>query len=341
MKKRSAKHNSMTCGQYVREHLIWGVLALFLYRQLLFRTLPGQSFTVSKLVFWVVVLVSLLVSCLCTCRRQRNTLHMAADLILPLGIYSMLAFWRDLPVGVAIGAGISLAAVMGYFAALALVPAGGVRPGGRTVAHRLRCGAAHVPLLASLGVGALSVALLVCSVFGNSMVLNRVPPTRDTPAAVDMVAFTADWPTLTAAQKLEQLQLAANDQQAALGLDFELNVALTTLPERSLAQYNHRTHTIAISLSALEAYDGAENLDSLCHEAYHAYQHQQVDVYTRLSPNLQQAENMQTSAAYAREFCHYKVYFASYDSYADQLCERNARTYALYAVAKYSGQREI
>jgi hypothetical protein len=24
-----------------------------------------------------------------------------------------------------------------------------------------------------------------------------------------------------------------------------------------------------------------------------------------------------------------------------QLCERNARTYALYAVAKYSGQREI
>jgi len=158
---------------------------------------------------------------------------------------------------------------------------------------------------------------------------------------VDMVAFTADWPTLTAAQKLEQLQLAANDQQAALGLDFELNVALTTLPERSLSQYNHRTHTIAISLSALEAYDGAENLDSLCHEAYHAYQHQQVDVYTHLSPNLQQAENMQTAAAYAREFCHYKGLFASYDSYADQLCERNARTYALYAVAKYSGQREI
>ena len=122
MKKRRAKHNSMTCGQYVREHLIWGVLALFLYRQLLFRTLPGQSFTVSKLVFWVVVLVSLLVCCLCTCRRQRNTLHMAADLILPFGIYSMLAFWRDLPVGVAIAAGISLAAVMGYFAALALVP---------------------------------------------------------------------------------------------------------------------------------------------------------------------------------------------------------------------------
>lgn len=27
--------------------------------------------------------------------------------------------------------------------------------------------------------------------------------------------------------------------------------------------------------------------------------------------------------------------------FADQLCERNARTYALYAVAKYSGQREI
>ena len=91
MKKRRAKHNSMTCGQYVREHLIWGVLALFLYRQLLFRTLPGQSYTVSKLVFWSVVLVSLLVCCLCTCRRQRNTLHMAADLILPLGIYSM--YW--------------------------------------------------------------------------------------------------------------------------------------------------------------------------------------------------------------------------------------------------------
>lgn len=66
-----------------------------------------------------------------------------------------------------------------------------------------------------------------------------------------------------------------------------------------------------------------------------------MDVYTRLSPNLQQAENMQTAAAYAREFRHYKGLFASYDSYADQLCERNARMYALYAVAKYSGQREM
>ncbi len=341
MSDRRTKHNSMTRGQYVREHLIWGVLALFLYRRLLFRTLPGQSYTTSKLVFWPVVLVALLVCYLCTCRRQRNTLHLAADLILPFGIYSMLAFWRDLPVGVAIGAGVSLVAVMGYFAALALVPAGGARPGGRTVTHRLRCGAAHVPLLASFGVGVLAVTLLVCSLFGNSMVLNRVPPTKDTPAAVDMVAFTTDWSTLTAAQKLEQLQLAANDQQAALGLDFELNVALTTLPETSLALYNHRTHTIAISLSALEAYDGAENLDSLCHEAYHAYQHQQVDAYTHLPSNLQQAENMQTAAAYAREFRHYKGHFASYDSYANQLCERNARLYALYAVAKYSGQREM
>ena len=43
MKKRRAKHNSMTCGQYVREHLIWGVLALFLYRQLLFRTCRGRA----------------------------------------------------------------------------------------------------------------------------------------------------------------------------------------------------------------------------------------------------------------------------------------------------------
>lgn len=32
---------------------------------------------------------------------------------------------------------------------------------------------------------------------------------------------------------------------------------------------------------------------------------------------------------------------AAAHTFADQLCERNARTYALYAVAKYSGQREI
>ena len=50
---------------------------------------------------------------------------------------------------------------------------------------------------------------------------------------------------------------------------------------------------------------------------------------------------MQTAAAYAREFRHYKGLFASYDGYADQLCERNARTYAIHAGAKYSGQREI
>ena len=169
MKKPGVKHNSMTRGQYVREHLIWGVLALFLYRQRLFRTLPGQSYTASKLVFWPVVLVALLVCYLCTCRRQRNMLHLAADLILPFGIYSMLAFWRDLPVGVAIGAGVSLAAVTGYFAALALVPAGGARPGGRTVAHRLRCGAAHVPLLASFGVGVLAIALLVWAFAGHKL----------------------------------------------------------------------------------------------------------------------------------------------------------------------------
>ena len=341
MNARSAKHNTMTRGRYVCAHLIWGVLALLLYRRLLFRTLPDQSYTASKLVFWPVVLVALLVCYLCTCHRQRNVPHLVGDLALPFGLYSVLAYWRDLPAGVAIGAGISLVAIFGYLLALVFVPTHGERSSGGQVAHRLRCGAPHLPLLAALGVGGLAAVLLVSSVFGNSMVLRRVPATRATPAAVDMTAFTADWPALTAGQKLEALQLAANDQQAALGLDFELNVALTALPENVLARYSHRTHTISVSLSALELYDGTENLDSVCHEAYHAYQHQLVEAYIRLPSGAQQTAQQQTVASYCREFRHYKGHRSGYDHYANQLCERNARMYALYAVAKYSGAKEI
>ena len=50
-----------------------------------------------------------------------------------------------------------------------------------------------------------------------------------------------------------------------------------------MACYKDRTHVITINIDHLEVDQAHDILDSLCHEARHAYQHRLCDVYDSIS----------------------------------------------------------
>lgn len=92
-----------------------------------------------------------------------------------------------------------------------------------------------------------------------------------------------EWSALSTPAKLNVLQTVVNIETYYLGLPHELNVITGPLPENTMACYKDRTHVITINIDHLEVDQAHDILDSLCHEARHAYQHRLCDVYDSIS----------------------------------------------------------
>lgn len=76
------------------------------------------------------------------------------------------------------------------------------------------------------------------------------------------------------------LQAVANIECRYLGISHELNVVAKDMEQGTiLGSYSDRTHTISVSVKSLMYDNPYELVDTICHEAYHAYQHCIVDMY--------------------------------------------------------------
>ena len=90
----------------------------------------------------------------------------------------------------------------------------------------------------------------------------------------------SDWFSLSFEEKLDVLQAVANIECRYLGISHELNVVAKDMEQGTiLGSYSDRTHTISVSVKSLMYDNPYELVDTICHEAYHAYQHCLVDMY--------------------------------------------------------------
>jgi len=148
------------------------------------------------------------------------------------------------------------------------------------------------------------------------------------------IFFDGSWQKCSQERKTTAIQIVANIECRYLGLPHELNVITTCLPENTLGSYDDKTHTIQINIGHFEDSEPIEILNTICHEAYHAYQNRLVDAYDDID---EQYKNMLF-------FYNVEQYKEEFESYSDgddfieyyiQTCEITARAYASDAVQEY------
>ena len=165
-------------------------------------------------------------------------------------------------------------------------------------------------------------------------------PTRQTETIANNIDTVCqlqeeEWETMSVQERLDVLQVIANIEASYLGLPHELNVFSAVMDETTGGYYTDATHSICINLEALSYGTAHEVLDTLAHEAYHAYEHRLVDLYEDVSPQQQKLLLFSTIAEYRFEFENYIDGDEDLYGYATQEIEMDCRRYAMFAVEDY------
>ena len=78
--------------------------------------------------------------------------------------------------------------------------------------------------------------------------------------------------------RIDVLQTVADIEAAYWGLPHKLTVITSRTAEHILGHYIDQTHTITIDTNHLQQGNSSDILETLTHEAYHAYEYRLADV---------------------------------------------------------------
>ena len=105
--------------------------------------------------------------------------------------------------------------------------------------------------------------------------------------------------------------------------------------ENLIASYRDNLHTICFNVDYLDTQSAEKSIDSICHEAQHAYQSRLVDAMHEVGEKNRDLQVFQRAALYEQEFNHYKTASKSFSGYYNQACETDARTYGKIRTQTY------
>ena len=342
-------NNTMSKAGFVFEHIFWGIISMIWFNNILFRSIEGLTFDQSRLFLWLSLIISAMLGIVLTWKKRRNNLSLFVNIIMPYELYSIISYRNTAPALLWSLAAISLLLSIAYVVLI-------FRPKIRTRARKETVIRARLvrSFLGTRTVGAccMSVMILVLgasSLFGilcfspSEVSAKRSYGEEVTIANnIEVVSQLEEekWSTLSTAEKLNTLQTVANIEAHYLGLPHELKVIAGPLSENTLACYNDGTHVITININHLEADSAHDVLDSVCHEARHAYQHRLCDVYDSISEDQRELLVFYNVQMYKQEFSNYVDGKDDAISYYFQWCESDARSYARESVMDYYSKIE-
>lgn len=145
-----------------------------------------------------------------------------------------------------------------------------------------------------------------------------------------------EWVLLSPQEKLNVLQVVANNEANYLGLH-ELTVVASNLHENTLADYNDNEHLITLDINHLYYGSPSDVLDSVLHESRHGYQYRLIELYLSTDRSLQSLRLFNETEVYISEFADYAdgEDEDTWVEYYTQQCERDAREYAAQGVQEY------
>ncbi len=342
----AVQRNTMGKVEFILDSLFWMILSYVWYKSILFKSLTGLELRQSKLVLWGMLLVLCGGGTLLCLRRGRNRVRILINAALPFCLYAALAYaaaLRGLVLATTITAAVLCVLCAAGMLARRIPPQADRR---QLMRLRLRAVAANTSLLAVLCLLPVVLVPGINVIFDTSLLQPSLPAavmeedTREEHTIANnmdtlLLLQQEAWVALDAVQRLDVLQTVANIEARYLGLPHELNVGASNTGEYTLGHYADATHHITVSLEHLMESHPLEVLDTVCHEAYHAYQHRVVDVFLQTDADGQRLRMFGNAREYALEFRQYADGEKDFEAYYLQACESDARSYGRDAVADY------
>lgn len=337
--------NTINLLEAVANHVFWILLAMLWYRAVFFIALPRISATWSKAILWSLVVVLSTAGWLSAAETERSTVSLVTDALLPYELYTVLAYHVYFPWLVWISIAISGIAVIILFGLVMFSP---VRDHSRKqsiIRRRLR----HAFVVSRVMVAACLLLLIVP--IGVRLVSGRgvletnvksVPANRESDewsarSNIDVLRLLEEkeWKQLSGQERLDVLGVVLNIEIRYLGINHELYLNSATIGGDTLAYYSHKGYEIVIDLDHLCSAEAVDALRSLCHECYHSYQYQMIDLYESVDVEYQDMIIFRYVEDYIEENAGHLDGSQNWLEYYTQTSEITARRYASEAVAEY------
>lgn len=325
----------MKKSEYVVYMLIWSVISMFYYKSLLFRTLDDYSLVQSNLVLWGIIAIFSAIGMSITFEKQRNFFGIFCIETVSYFCYTVLAYYdyRHGQVKILLRV---IFLIIGVLTILVFRKKGSFN-------FKLRQSLLNAYRITAMVV-ALSVILIGCGSLFKGKANSNISDTQCGYASDYTIAKNIEilqnlqeekWTYLSVDEKVAVLQTVANIEAHYLGLSHGLTVKVAILDSDTLGTYNDRKHRIQISLDEVKYYGALRCVKTVCHEAYHAYEYQLVQVYDEAADDMKALYIFRDAKKYKSEFENYIHGSEDYDAYYEQSCEEAARDYAYDAMLDY------
>ncbi len=328
-------NNTQSKGEYLTNNIFYCVLSFIWYKTSILRSMPNQTRANSVLVLVIMIGLSLAVGIPAGWKKHRNNFSVFANIALPFGLYNLITYYKTLPVLCTVITVVSLLLSLVYFCVILSRKIRNPEYSSEIIRKRIFHCLRGTRSIVTVGLMLIVVFLGANALLGNSLIHPKktaAVPTDNVAAsesADDTCIYKFDkntWANLTAKQKVTAMQEVADMQAQVLGINHELNISLKPLEDGLYGTYTDTDHTISINIDITD--DSYEVLETLFHEAYHAYQHRLCDAYDTLDEEYKSLDVFYNVRYYKEEFADYTSGDEDFSEYYCQKCETVARDYA-------------
>ena len=318
---------------YIKEHIIWSMLAFLCLKNLIFRCIPNCTYVESLIGFIIISLCVMTVGIAASWQRNRNYKNLIENILLSWGVFVCITYWdlynKQITNLLLVVLFVSL--VLSFIVMLRRINRKKYRQ--KIIIRRM----ANLTMLWKR-IAAISSMLLIIPIVSSSLIHGTVLNSKIEVTKVygDEHRMKANietisniepsrWKNQSMEDKLLIIQKIVNCEARFYGLSHEILVGVDGLSNGTLAYYNHSTHQVVIDLEHLQNAYSYDILETLLHEVQHAYQHNQVDLYKRLTAEDRNLLLFNNASIYMDEFSNYEENNENFFVYYTQLSEIHAR----------------
>ncbi len=335
------KKNTMSIPIYILFNIIFGVIYMIIYQNTIFQNIDNMTTDESKTILLIIFAISLIIGMLITIKNRRNNISVFVNIAIACEVYAVISFFKYFETLILATLCSVLFIAMIYFIKTINKKNNLDETTQEENSNKKLFGA----LMGCRTIIAFCLLVLVVPI-GFNLIPSNLSVSGQASYSEEYTIENSKaqlsqldeqiWSTLSTQEKLDVMQTVANIEKNYLGLPHELTIETEDLEGETLGSYWDFHYVIKIDSEHLENSMAKDVLDTICHEAYHAYQHRLVDIYNQSSPEDKDLLMFEDVKKYKEEFeLNYVNGVDGFTEYYSQQCEIDAREYAQISVYDY------
>lgn len=333
---------------YIKDHIWYGLMGFLWYMIFLFRPIDGLSYTTSKIIFGIVVLICIIYGIVEGIKKDTSGKSVFVNLVTSYGIYCMLTYFSDNKAVIlrVMGITIGLSVLYGFLVLIQRV---------KKKRNREKIWIRRWKKVLKTGRVFVSVGVFFLMLYfsGNRMydmclkpaLQQSVQEIQTEPAYIVRMKENKEailnlqeenWRSLNEKERLRTLQIIADIEVSYFGITDNLTVCIgKEFPNSTYGDYDDRKKEIRVNEKVL--YHGTidDLLTIICHEVFHAYSYRLIELYENTEEEWRSLIVFDKVEDYRKEFENYEDGESDFMAYYNQVCEQEARNYAKQGVEKY------